>query len=219
MSIFDGSRSRKTYSAGRVQPVAGFVGITTVSGGFGIDVTSTKNSVIVDLDKSVFSGIGGISVIVQDDKIILSGSSTSTQSSGSLITNTVYSRQIHDVTSSTITYAVMGSMSSTISVSSGSSILVEFNTSYLVSAAFIPTLFRATIDGTPIAYSARAHTSFAANKHSTFNMTCVSDPLDSGRYDIAIEWAAQTGSVAMCLASSRSDLESAWLILREVQIL
>lgn len=222
MSMFDASRRRKTYSFTMPQPRSETVGVTVVSGSAGIaSSVPYNNNVLLQLNRLFFSGSGGIHIIVMGNKLVFSGSTTGAAIEGALAENTFKTNQTTDVTTATSSFGVMGSMSGTLTVSNGSYIAIAFNASFTTddTTGFIPTFYRATIDDTVMTGSQRGQIGWGAGKPETVSIHCVTTQLTAGVHSVAIQWAAQTGSIATCNAGSDPTSYSAWLVAKEVTLL
>jgi len=194
-----------------------------LSGGFGFTASETGNNIVIDLDTSIYSGSGGIAVVVTDDQIILSGSSSDVAMTGAIIVSNVLS--VHETTNiatMTSSYAQMGSLSGSITVSENSSIMIMFHATFQGNMINSCSLFRAMVDDVAIERSERYQIQkvkiFGAplTWNANVNIDCVSIPLTAGAHSVAIQWATEPGTTAVCSASSEPTVYSAWLLATEM---
>jgi len=223
--FYDRARSRKTYSFFATKPTIKFSGSDTyISGGFGTDVFSDEpNRVELSINDQLFSGVFGNRVLTGSNQIVFSGTVTSQQVQ---LQNVFVTKVTTDISATNAgVWGVMNGLTSSITVSSGSSIMFKLSMGATTNNQGYAGALRIVLNNVEVTGSSKISSfwnNLAAERDPhTANVYCVTPPLTASTYQVRAEWTTgvfgYTATALFCYASSSSEKYSAWFMGQEVR--
>jgi hypothetical protein len=222
---YDRGRNKKTYSYFPAKPVIKFSGGTAyISSSLGTNLDSPSlDLAILSMDETIFSGSGGTSIITSSNKIVFSGT-FSTQTT--LLQNMFVKNVTTDISATSGgTWKAIPELSSSLSVSSGSSALLKFSACVTTTNQGFSGFFRVKFGGWVVTGSNKSQAIWNYPEQQLdptgVNVFCVTLPVTAGVYIAEVEWGVgmfgYTTTSMYCYAGSRPDRYSAWFMGQEVR--